>query len=176
MFVTLAKMCLLLLEVSVEYTNMNGLTKFLQILYGISVSDLPSAVSNDHTGHQHKPVLYLFLSWILLSFFYVQNKFSSSLAFRFLQFRHFFSDGDEMATAYIYIYVPIRRSDSLEYPMLIEGTWYGCSMWLLLVPEIHKQIFKTIYTRLQQKMSIKLSTRKSEKLINIFRQHLMTLN
>jgi hypothetical protein len=61
MFHTLAKMCLLLLEVSVEYTNMNGLTKFLQILYGISVSDLPSAASNDRTGHQHKPVLYLFL-------------------------------------------------------------------------------------------------------------------
>jgi hypothetical protein len=39
-----------------------------------------------------------------------------------------------------------------------------------------QKIFKTIYTRLQQKMSIKLSTRKSEKLINIFRQHLMTLN
>ena len=108
MFYTLAKMCLLLLEVSVEYTNMNGLTKFLQILYGISVSDLPSTASNDHTGHQHKPVLYLFPSSILLCFFYIQNKFSSSLAFRFLQFRHFFSDGDEMGTAYIRTYPPIR--------------------------------------------------------------------
>jgi len=31
-------------------------------LYGTSVSDLLSIASNDHTGHQHKPVLYLFLS------------------------------------------------------------------------------------------------------------------
>jgi hypothetical protein len=26
--------------------------------------------------------------------------------------------------------------------MLIEGTWYGCSMWLLLVAEIHKKYSK----------------------------------
>jgi hypothetical protein len=49
---------------------MNGLTKFLQILYGISVSDLPSAASNDRTGHQHKPITFsLFLVCnLLLSF------------------------------------------------------------------------------------------------------------
>ena len=58
-------------------------------------------------GRQHRPVLYLFLSsWsILLCFFYIQNKFSSSLAFRFLQFRHFFSSGDEMGTTFTYLCV-----------------------------------------------------------------------
>jgi hypothetical protein len=60
--------------------------------------------------------------------------------------------------------------------MLIEGTWYGCSMWLLLVAEIHKKYSKQYILDYNKKMSIKLSTRKSEKLINIFRQHLMTLN
>jgi hypothetical protein len=118
--------------------------------------------------------LYFWVEFCFVSFVF-KISFLPPLPFVFSNSVIFFSNGDEMVTAYIYIrtYPPIRFawvSHVNRRNMVWMFNVVAFSSWNT------QKIFKTIYTTLQQKMSIKLSTRKSEKLIIISTQHLMTLN